>query len=174
MMDTSYIDQSLMKDEKVIYRTHPHWIIFAPTIGWVIAMCASLMVLPLFKIGELTIGNSHPIYLICAYLCLLAATITGVISYTIYRTSEYGITNKRVIVKIGFIQRSTLEILLPRIESIQIFQTILGRILNYGTIVISGTGGSRDAFRTMPNPMRFHLIAQEQAEIQSKLNQSGS
>lgn len=170
MMDFSYIDQSLMSGEEVIYRSHPHWIIFAPTIAWILGMLLALTVLPLFSFGLINIGSNHPIYLIFAYIGLLGATINGVIAYIVYRTSEYGITNKRVIVKVGFIQRATLEILLPRIESIQIFQSVLGRILDYGTIVISGTGGSRDAFRNMPAPMRFHLLAQEQAEIQSRLS----
>ena len=107
-MDTSYIDQSLMSGEKVIYRTHPHWIIFAPTIGWLIGMLIALMVMPLYTIGKLTIGGTHPLYLIFAYLGLAGTTITGAIAYVVYRTSEYGITNKRVIVKVGFIQRSTL------------------------------------------------------------------
>jgi uncharacterized membrane protein YdbT with pleckstrin-like domain len=170
-MFDNYIDQSLLPGETVVYRTHPHWIIFTATIGWIIAMLLALLVMPLFKIGHFTIGGSHPSYLIFAYVGLLGATINGVIAYIQYCTSEYGITNKRVIVKIGFIQRATLEILLPRIESIQIFQTVLGRVLNYGTIVIAGTGGSRDTFYNMPDPMRFHITAQEQADIQGKFNQ---
>lgn len=167
-MDTNYVDQSLMTGEKVIYRTHPHWIIFAPTIGWLIGMLFALMIMPHYTLGRLSLGANHPLYLIFAYLGMVGAIITGVIAYVVYRTSEYGITNKRVIVKVGFIQRATLEILLPKIESIQIFQSVLGRVLDYGTIVIKGTGGSRDAFRNMPHPMRFHRIAQEQTELQSK------
>jgi uncharacterized membrane protein YdbT with pleckstrin-like domain len=169
-MDYSYIDQSLLPGEEVIYRTHPHWIIFIPTFGWILAMFLALLVLPLFAFGQLAIGGSHPFYLLLAFVGLLGATINGVIAYIQYRTSEYGITNKRVIVKVGFIQRATLEILLPRIESIQVIQTVPGRLLDYGTIIIAGTGGSRDAFRNMPAPIRFHLIAQEQAEIQSRLS----
>jgi uncharacterized membrane protein YdbT with pleckstrin-like domain len=170
MMDYSYIDQSLLPGEEVIYRTHPHWIIFAPTMTWIFAMLLALLVLPTFAIGQMTFVGNHPLYLIFSFIALLGATINGVIAYVQYRTSEYGITNKRVIVKVGFIQRATLEILLPRIESIQVLQTITGRLLDYGTIVIAGTGGSRDAFRNMPSPLRFHLIAQEQAEIQSRIS----
>jgi len=167
-MDFSYIDQSLMPGEEVVYRTHPHWIIFASTIGWLAAMLLSLLVMPFCKIGQLTVAGSHPFYLLFSFLAFAGATVTGVMSYIQYRTSEYGITNKRVIVKIGFIQRYTLEILLPRIESIQVAQSISGRMLDYGTIIINGVGGSRDAFRNMPAPMTFHLLAQEQAEIQSR------
>jgi uncharacterized membrane protein YdbT with pleckstrin-like domain len=167
-MDSSYIDQSLMKGEQVIYRSHPHWIIFATSVGWLVGALFALSVLPGYTIGQIKLGAGNPLYLMFAYFAFAGATLTGVIAYVIYRTSEYGITNMRVIVKVGFIQRHTLEILLTRIESIQIVQSIPGRLLNYGTIVIAGTGGSRDAFRNMPNPMVFHRIAQEQIHLISQ------
>lgn len=169
-MDFSYIEQSLMSGEEVVYRTHPHWIIFSTTIGWVAAMLLSLLVLPLYPIGQLSVAGSHPFYLLFSFIACAGAIVSGLMSYIQYRTSEYGITNKRVIVKIGFIQRYTFELLLPRIESIQVAQSILGRMLNYGTIIINGTGGGRDAFRNMPAPMTFHLLTQEQAEIQNRLS----
>ena len=58
-------------------------------------------------------------------------------------TSEFAITNKRVIVKQGLISRQTLELNLQRVESVSVDQSILGRILGYGTITIIGTGGNR-------------------------------
>ncbi len=174
MLDFSYIDQSLLPGENVAYRTHPHWIIFTPTLIWIAAMLLSLTVLPNFAIGQLHLVGYRPFYLIFSFLAFAGATVNGVFTYIQFRTSEYGITNKRVIVKVGFIQRATLEILLPRIESIQVVQTVPGRLLDYGTIIISGTGGSRDAFRNMPSPLKFHLIAQEQAELQSRRNNDGN
>lgn len=174
MLDFSYIDQSLLPGETVVYRTHPHWIIFTPTIIWLVVMFLSLAILPDFQFGRLLLFSDRPFYIIFSFIAFAGASVTGVIAYIQYRTSEYGITNKRVIVKVGFIQRATLEILLPRIESIQVFQSVPGRLLDYGTIIIAGTGGSRDAFRNMPSPLRFHLLAQEQAELQSKKINSGN
>ncbi|MBX9586072.1 MAG: PH domain-containing protein [Gammaproteobacteria bacterium] len=174
MLDFSYIDQSLLPGETVVYRTHPHWIIFTPTIIWVVVMLLSLLILPDFQFGKMALFSNRPFYLIFAFIALCGATVNGVVAYIQYRTSEYGITNKRVIVKVGFIQRATLEILLPRIESIQVVQSVSGRLLDYGTIIIAGTGGSRDAFRNMPSPLKFHLIAQEQAELKSRNNNDGN
>ena len=62
-------------------------------------------------------------------------------------TSEYAITNKRVIIKIGLISRKTLEMNLSKIESVNVDQSIFGRLLGYGAITIIGTGGTRDIFR---------------------------
>lgn len=70
-------------------------------------------------------------------------------------TSEFAITNKRIIIKVGFISRKTLEMNLGKIESIAVDQTILGRILGYGTIMIIGTGGTKEPFFNIVAPLEF-------------------
>jgi uncharacterized membrane protein YdbT with pleckstrin-like domain len=77
------------------------------------------------------------------------------------RTSEFAITNKRVIMKVGLIWRTALEMNLSKIESVNVDQTILGRILGYGTITIIGTGGTRESFARISKPMEFRRIFQE-------------
>jgi len=162
-MSYSYIDETLMPNETVIFRTRPHWIVFAPAFGWLLLIVVSIIFLPFSTIGQLSFGT-HDLYTITATVGLIGLLINGVMAYVEYQTSEYGVTDKRVLVKIGFIRRRTLEILLPKIESIQVFQSIPGRLLDYGTVVISGTGGSHDAFRNLPNPLQFRRHAQAQAE----------
>ena len=71
-------------------------------------------------------------------------------------TSEYAITNKRVIIKIGLISRKTLEMNLSKIESVNVDQSIFGRILGYGAITIIGTGGTRETFSDLANPIHTH------------------
>ena len=93
---------------------------------------------------------------------LLIAIIHSISSFIDYKTSEFGITNKRVLVKVGFIRRNSLEVLLTKVEGIQVKQGILGRILDYGSIVVSGTGGSKDPFSKIPAPLEFRKRAQEQ------------
>jgi uncharacterized membrane protein YdbT with pleckstrin-like domain len=78
-----------------------------------------------------------------------------------YLTSEFAITNKRIIIKVGLIKRITLEMNREKIESIGVDQGILGRIFNYGTIVISGTGSTKQIFKAIVNPIQFRKIAQE-------------
>jgi uncharacterized membrane protein YdbT with pleckstrin-like domain len=77
-------------------------------------------------------------------------------------TSEFAVTNKRVLIKIGWLRRHSLETLLSKIETIRVEQGILGRALDYGTIVVSGTGGSKEPFRTIASPMEFRRKVQEQ------------
>ena len=76
-------------------------------------------------------------------------------------TNEFAITNKRVIVKTGLIKRETLETNLSKIESINVDQSILGRIFGYGTITIIGTGGTRNSFYKIRQPLEFRKKFQE-------------
>ena len=70
-------------------------------------------------------------------------------------TSEFVITGKCIIIKTGFISRNTLEMNLTKIESVNVDQGILGRILGYGTITIIGTGGTKESFHDISKPLLF-------------------
>ncbi|MDT3705980.1 MAG: PH domain-containing protein [Thiobacillus sp.] len=72
-----------------------------------------------------------------------------------YLTTELAITNKRVIAKFGLISRSTIEINLQKIESIQVNQGILGRVFNFGSIVVSGAGNPQAPIPGISSPLQF-------------------
>lgn len=72
-----------------------------------------------------------------------------------YLTSEFAITNKRVIIKLGLISIHTLEMNLSKVESITVDQNPLARILGYGSITVIGTGGTRELFHNIADPMEF-------------------
>ena len=76
-------------------------------------------------------------------------------------TSEFAITNKRVIIKVGLVSRRTIEMNLAKIESVNVSQGVLGRMLGYGTIVIIGTGGTKEPFATVADPLAFRKKFQE-------------
>ncbi len=144
----SYIDNNLMSGESVIYRAKLHWINFAWPVIW-------LIVAILFFAGA---GDAAAV----GALFLLLAILTGIASFIRYSTSEFGITNKRVLAKVGFIRRNSLEVLLSKVEGIQVNQGILGRILGFGSIVVSGTGGTKDPFHKISAPLEFRRRVQEQ------------
>jgi uncharacterized membrane protein YdbT with pleckstrin-like domain len=77
------------------------------------------------------------------------------IAYVRIKSTELAVTSKRLIVKHGFIRRSTIEINLNKVESIQVDQELLGRMLNFGTLVISGTGTSHAPIAGIADPMAF-------------------
>jgi uncharacterized membrane protein YdbT with pleckstrin-like domain len=123
---SSYVDSVLIPDERVLHRaTVSLW----PYALWIILGLVTAVVL----VGIVILG--------------------WVWSKT--RATEIAITNKRVIAKFGFISRRTVEINLNKVESIQVDQTLLGRIFNFGTVVISGAGNPVAPIPGVSHPLEF-------------------
>lgn len=160
----SYIDDTLMKNEVVLYRSKPHWIIFTwPAVWLVITILLFLFGPSIPVLNYQGIGNL-PVFAVAAMVTLALAILSAINSFINFQTSEYGITNKRVLMKIGFIRRLAIEIYLQRIESVKVYQSVAGRIFGYGSIIISGVGGSKDPFHDVPYPLEFRRKIQEQVE----------
>ena len=123
----SYVDSALTKGEKVAYQ----------------GKISIWSLLPLMLLGLLFLA-----FYGFGLLFWAAAAIR-------YLTTELAITNKRVIAKFGLISRSTIEINLQKIESIQVKQGILGRIFNFGSIVVSGAGNPQAPIPGISSPMNF-------------------
>ncbi len=160
----SYIDETLTPDEELVFRTKPHWIIFTASLGWLFLAILILFVAPKYNVANAHFYGRYTITDLLGFLALFAALFSGLSAFVTYSTSEYGITTRRILMKVGFIRRYSEEIMLSRVESIQVFQSIMGRLFDYGTIVVSGTGGSKDPFPYMPNPLNFRRIAQQQLD----------
>jgi len=76
-------------------------------------------------------------------------------------TSEFAVTNKRIVIKLGLISRRTIEMNLSKVESVIVDQSILGRLLGYGTIIVVGSGGTKEPFHCITDPMTFRRKFQE-------------
>ncbi len=72
-----------------------------------------------------------------------------------YRTTELAITNKRIIAKRGIFSHTSMELRLDKIESIKVTQTLLGRLLNYGAVMLAGTGGDKTPIERICDPVAF-------------------
>jgi uncharacterized membrane protein YdbT with pleckstrin-like domain len=169
----SYIDDNLLPDEKVVYRSRLHWVVFLQPLGW--------FVVTLLLLFYLNIKSSYLQYLMQAYtlnfmlmfkLLLLIPLLIGIFTamsvFIDYISTEFGVTNKRVIMKLGFIRRYTFENFLQKVENIQVNQSVLGRILGYGTIILHGTGGTREPFYCIDDPLTFRQ--QIQAQVSNVLD----
>jgi uncharacterized membrane protein YdbT with pleckstrin-like domain len=145
-----YIDDILQPGEKVLYSTNVHWIFYLPAIGaWIVAV-AFLLVSRMFV-------TETPM-LLCLSLAVISALVAlyWMLGAWFYRwTSETDVTNLRVVHKTGFIKRRTFEMALDKVESVDVNQTILGRILNYGDVTINGVGEGRETIRTIASPLAF-------------------
>jgi uncharacterized membrane protein YdbT with pleckstrin-like domain len=135
----SYVEGSLTNGEQVIYQ--------GKVSVW--------SLLPLIILGFIFLFG------LIGILFWIAAAIR-------YFTTELAITNKRVIAKFGLISRSTIEINLQKIESIQVNQGILGRIFDYGSIVVSGAGNPQAPIPGISKPLQFRRAFLDTQESNSK------
>jgi uncharacterized membrane protein YdbT with pleckstrin-like domain len=162
-----YIESNLLANEKLIYGVRPHWIIFSSAC-WAILFAFFIWIfapdglaVPIVTRWNLRDIAGAVFFLVGMYWLISA--------YIYYKTSEYAITNKRVLIKVGWIERKSLELLLDKVEGVLVDQTILGRILNFGSINIIGTGGTNDRFPFIPDPLSFRKNVQQQIELYEEM-----
>jgi uncharacterized membrane protein YdbT with pleckstrin-like domain len=145
-----YIDEILQPGEKVLYSTNAHWIFYLPAIAaWVLALI--LLVLS----RETTTEGLILLCLSASAVVALAAVYWTIRGWFHRLTTETDVTDRRVVHKTGFIKRRTFEIALDKIESVDVDQTILGRLLNYGDVTIMGVGEGRQTISTIASPLAF-------------------
>ena len=147
-----YLEKNLLPGETIAYRAHLHPIIFLQSA-----------IFGLIGLGFVVYGLVNPglpaFWVLGAVFLIYAATF-GIGRAIHYLSSEFAITNKRVVIKVGFINRKTLEMVLTKVETIRVDQSILGRVFNYGTIVVTGTGGTNEPFTSIANPLEFRRQVQ--------------
>src|SRR5437588_12844952 len=145
-----YIDKVLQPGEWVLYSTNAHWMFFLPAIAaWVVAV----VFLVLARMVAADALKS---------VCLAFAAVAGLVALYwtatawFHRwTTETDVTNMRVVHKTGFIKRRTFEMSLDKIESVHVNQSILGRILNYGSVTVRGVGEGVETINTIASPLQF-------------------
>ncbi len=152
-----YIHKSLLEGEKVIYMTRRHKIIFTYPVIWLLVSAILFAVKWVFVFKpEINFALS-----IFSGICLGVALIHALVIWINYLCAEFGITNQRVIVKEGFLKRKTIEVFLKSVESVQVDQSIWGRMLNFGTVIVSGTGGVTDPLNMIRKPLDFKKQVQQ-------------
>ena len=132
----SYVDSNLMTGETVLYRSH--------VSKWSLAhlIVPGILLLPAFGLGL--------IFLLWAYVA--------------YKTTEFAVTDKRIIDKTGLISRNTVEMFLDKVESLNVAQSIPGRMLDYGTVTIRGTGATSEPIKNISAPLLLRKHFMEAAD----------
>ena len=145
-----YIDEILQPGEKVLYSTNAHWMFYLPAIGlWIVA----LVLVILSRVA--TVEGLVLLCMAAAAVAALAALYFTVTAWFHRFTTETDVTNMRVVHKTGFITRKTFEMSLDKVESVDVEQSIMGRILNYGDVTILGVGEGKQKIATIAAPLAF-------------------
>ena len=151
-----YVEQVLQPGETVTYATSLHWLVYLRAILLVILAVLSLVAAKAVAEPAAQIALD----IIAAVLGLLAL-VSGLDAVIRRSTTELAVTDRRVIYKTGIFQRHSMEMNRSKVETVGVDQSILGRILGYGTVVVRGTGGSFEPIRFIGDPLSFrsHITA---------------
>jgi len=127
-----------------------HRSIFAPAFSFAVVAVLTLVIV--LQSGD------WPLF----WGLVAAALVSYIWAQILYSTSEFAVTNKRVVIKVGWLRRRTVETMLSKVEGINVDQSLLGRLLGYGSIIITGTGGTQEPFRNIGSPFEFRRQVQAQ------------
>jgi len=154
-----YVRKVLQPGETVVYATRLHWLIYVNTILLAIA-CVVLVGAAVSTSDNQSISLA---FAIAAIIFALLALSTGLRAFIRRATTELAVTDHRVIYKSGLLSRHTIEMNRDKVESVDVDQSLLGRIFGYGTVVVRGTGGSLEPIRNIGDPLTFrsHITASQ-------------
>ncbi|MBO4826078.1 MAG: PH domain-containing protein [Prevotella sp.] len=148
-----YIEQNLMEGEQIIMRAQLHYIVY-----WKPAVLILLaLILFVFQI-------SPEVYSYQGILAAILLVIAFISILVIHGNRKYILTNRRLIEKVGIVRRESREILLRKCEGVQLSQSIMGRLLNYGTVVVSTTGEAENDYKYIQAPVRFQTLINQQID----------
>ncbi len=145
----SYVEEHLNPGERILFKTTLHPVIFA-TGGFLLLL--SLIIVSMRDSGS--IGG----------FILLVALVVLAYHAVKYFTSEFAVTSTRVVMKTGWLNRRSLEVQLAKVEAVAVDQDLLGRVFDYGTLVVGGTGGTKEKYTLIRAPIEFRKQVQQQVE----------
>ena len=153
----SYVREVLQPGEVVRHIARLSWTLYLP--GVIVCVLAVIIALSRPNASDHPFG--HGVFLVAGALCL--AIGLALLAHAWFRrwTTEIAVTDRRVIYKTGFIWRDTTEMHMDKVESVDVKQSILGRMLNYGDVEIRGVGTGFEPLRRIDAPLdlRNHITA---------------
>lgn len=147
----SYLQRILQPGETLRYIGRLHWIVYLP--GLVLFAIAVALAATIVVANQL--GNFVPYLLIALDIVMLVSLLTLLAAAVRRWTTEIAVTDRRVIFKRGLIRRHTIEMNMDKVETVDVDQSLVGRLLGYGDIVVRGTGSSIEPFRKIAAPLDF-------------------
>ncbi len=137
-----YIEKVLLPDEEIRYTAKIHWIVYlTPVIFLALAIYC--------------LSSGEEGWVIFGFILFIIGIFYLVGAFIQRWTTELVVTSQRVLAKVGFIKRKTWEINSPKVEGVQIDQSVLGRILGYGTLTVKGTGSGIAPIKNVVDPLEF-------------------
>jgi len=164
----SYIKDNLMRGEKILYSARVHPAIFIPTLITLIGTVVFIL-WALLENDPTGIAQSFS-YFFAGFLLLFTARL-GIQALIIMTSTEFVLTNKRILARTGFFRQRTLELLLHKVESVGVYQNLFGQIMNFGNVTVGERGGTKERFRAIIDPLTLRKKINKIIELYSQSNQ---
>jgi uncharacterized membrane protein YdbT with pleckstrin-like domain len=168
----SYVEKHLLDGESIIYETRLHWVVLIGPV--ILGFLFALTGIGMFVLSGRTAadqGSAHQSLMVLGAVFFFVAFIFVVRGILWRNATEMTVTNKRIFVKVGLAARRTIELLLSRVESIGVEESMMGRMLGYGTVIVRGTGGTPELFNMIAHPLEFRTQVQQQIEKSQQKSQ---
>jgi uncharacterized membrane protein YdbT with pleckstrin-like domain len=146
-----YVRRVLQPGETIVYSTKLHWLVYVNAI--LLGMICIILIGGAIATND--VQNLSLALVIAAILFALLALAAALRGFIRRATTELAVTDHRVIYKSGLLSRHTIEMNRDKVESVDVDQSLLGRIFGYGTVVVRGTGGSLEPIRNIGDPLTF-------------------
>ena len=144
----SYLENILEPGETVRYRTNVSWTIYAPSL--LLALCTAAVLAAGAAYSDVTTLSWF-----VAVILAPATIFTFVPAWFRRWTTEIAVTDRRIIMKRGLIRRHTIEMNMQKVESVDVDQTLIGRLFDYGNVTIRGTGSTFENLRMIDAPLKL-------------------
>jgi uncharacterized membrane protein YdbT with pleckstrin-like domain len=144
----SYVREVLQPGEEIRFRTNVHWLVYLPAMMMFVLGIA-------FALWYTAAPSQHLTLLILSGLSAVPGVLLFIAAWLKRFGTEIAVTDRRVIYKTGLVQRDTTEINMAKIESVDVSQSILGRVFDFGTLTIRGTGETIEELRNIASPLQF-------------------
>ena len=139
-----YVEEVLQPGETILFASTIHWLIYLPAMLLLIAAIAAT-----FQ----TVGGSELVWRSISLLLFAAALLSAARAWFKRWTTEIAVTDRRIIYKRGFIRRHTIEMNMEKVESVDVNQSLLGRIFDYGDVLVRGTGVGFEPLQMIESPI---------------------
>ncbi|HXY89023.1 MAG TPA: PH domain-containing protein [Xanthobacteraceae bacterium] len=141
-----YVDEVLQPGETVLFVSTVHWLTYAP---------AMLLLAAAIGTQFFAVGGNETVWRAISLLCFAASLLGAAGAWFRRWTTEIAVTDRRIVYKRGFIRRRTIEMNMDKVESVDVDQSVFGRIFGYGDVLIRGTGVGFEPLQMIESPIEF-------------------
>ena len=157
-----YVETIIGPGERIVHVGRMSlWTILSSLLGgtFLIVLAIALLVMP--------VGSPDVMHWLSGIIAAVGVLVI-VVALVRRSSTELAVTNRREIAKFGLVARSTVEMNLAKIESVRVEQSVMGRLLGYGSIIVTGTGSTMDPIPFIADPIAFRQAIQAATDALAK------